>query len=134
MPRSASGGLSVAYRKEDAPMPRAKRRRVKGFGSVYKKWRTWSVSWIENGVRRYSHGYPTAEKAEEVRAGIALRLADGKGGLPRVPPEAKKSLSLLAKDWLERRETTHRSARHDRYRWKNHLEPALGHLRPDAVD
>jgi integrase len=92
------------------------------------------VSWIENGVRRYSHGYPTPGKAEEVRAGIALRLADGKGGLPEVPAAAKKSLSALAKDWLERREATHRSARHDGYRWKNHLEPTLGHLRPDALD
>jgi hypothetical protein len=31
-------------------MPRAKRRRVKGHGTVYRKGRTWSVSWIGNGV------------------------------------------------------------------------------------
>lgn len=64
-------------------MPRARRRRVKGHGSVYKKGRTWSVSWVEDGVRQYSHGYPTKELAEEVRANNAVNVAAGRGGIEK---------------------------------------------------
>src|SRR5581483_7933880 len=40
----------------------------------------------------------------------------------------------LAVDWLARRRRTHRDARNDANRWKNHLEPRLGRLRPAEVD
>lgn len=113
-------------------MPRARRRRVKGHGTVYRKGRTWSVSWVENGVRRYSHGYPTKDLAEEVRANNSLSVAAGRGGLKKKVKAG--SLSKLAKDWLERRQRTHRARRDDAHRWRNHLEPTLGHLDPDAVD
>lgn len=36
--------------------------------------------------------------------------------------------------WLARRRTTHRDARNDANRWKLHLAPALGRLRPAEVD
>jgi hypothetical protein len=56
-------------------MARTKRRRACGTGSVYQKNRLWSVSWVENGERRYSHGYLTKDMAEKVRANIALDRA-----------------------------------------------------------
>ena len=68
-------------------------------GSVYQKNRLWSVSWVENGERRYSHGYPTKDMAEKVRANIALDLAAGRGGLKR--PKDAKPLRGLAEAWLE---------------------------------
>ncbi|HKB75723.1 MAG TPA: hypothetical protein VKC58_03945, partial [Myxococcales bacterium] len=33
-----------------------------------------------------------------------------------------------------RRKLTHRAANCDRYRWKKHIEPHFGHLKPSAVD
>jgi integrase len=113
-------------------MARTKRRRARGTGSVYQKNRLWSVSWVENGERRYSHGYPTKDLAEKVRANIALDLAAGRGGLKR--PKDAKPLRELAEAWLERREATHRSHKDDRRRWTRHLEPEIGHMVPDAVD
>jgi integrase len=87
---------------------------------------------MEGGEKRYEHGFTSKDQAERVRALNAANLAAGRGGLPKKLP--KRSLKALAADWLERRDSTHRSARDDRHRWKNHLEPALGHLEPDAVD
>ena len=113
-------------------MARTKRRRARGTGSVYQKNRLWSVSWVEKGERRYSHGYPTKDLAEKVRANIALDLAAGRGGLKR--PKDAKPLRELAIAWLERREGTHRSHKDDRRRWARHLEPEIGHLVPEAVD
>jgi hypothetical protein len=37
------------------------------------------VSWVEGGVRRYSHGYPTKDLAEEVRANNAVNVATARG-------------------------------------------------------
>ena len=44
------------------------------------------------------------------------------------------ALSTLADDWLKRRERTHRAWRDDCNRWRKHLAPALGRLRPSEVD
>ena len=56
-----------------------KRRQARGTGSVYQKNRLWSVSWVENGERRYRHGCPTKDLAEKVRSNRALDLAAGRG-------------------------------------------------------
>jgi integrase len=39
-------------------------------------------------------------------------------------------LDELAAPWLERRVQTHRAADDDRLRWKNHLSPVFGRMRP----
>jgi integrase len=88
---------------------------------------------MESGERRYAHGFTSKDQADRVRALNATNLAAGRGGLPK-PSGPKKTLSELAEEWLVRRDATHRAARDDRYRWKNHLEPPLGDLEPDAVD
>lgn len=113
-------------------MARLKRRRARGTGSVYQKTRLWSVSWVESGQRRYSHGYPSKDAAEQVRANLALDLAAGRGGLRRT--KDAQPLRDLAEAWLERRKATHRSYKDDRRRWARHLDAEVGHLVPDAVD
>jgi integrase len=114
-------------------MPRVPRRRTRGTGTVYRRGRLWSVSWIEGGEKRYAHGFTSKDQAERVRALNAANLAAGHGGLPK-PKGPKKALSSLAEDWLARRDATHRAARDDRHRWSNHLEPLIGDMEPDAVD
>lgn len=44
------------------------------------------------------------------------------------------TLDELAKPWLERRAKTHRDAKAARSRWKLHLGPHFGRLRPHEVD
>jgi integrase len=44
------------------------------------------------------------------------------------------TLDELAAPWLERRRVTNSSGAEDAGRWRNHIAPTLGHLRPDEVD
>jgi integrase len=68
-----------------------------------------------------------------VLAKIVLDVAAGGAGIPRDRSDAP-NLEELVKPWLERRAKTHRATQDDRLRWKNHLKPAFGHLRPCEVD
>jgi len=43
------------------------------------------------------------------------------------------TLAELAEPWLKRREHTHRSWRDDASRWRCHLKPTMGRLRPSEV-
>lgn len=111
---------------------RRKTRRPYGGGTVYEKRPgAWVVAWREDGRRRYSKAFPTRELAEAVRAKLAVGLeADRIGAAPAaVPP-----LSVHGDAWIERRALTHRAWIDDRSRWKKHVRPALGHLRPAEVD
>jgi hypothetical protein len=80
-------------------MPRVPRRRARGSGTVYRKGRLWSVSWTENGERRYAHGFVSKDQAEKVRSLNAANLAAGRSGLPK-PKGPKSTLSKLAEEWL----------------------------------
>jgi integrase len=71
--------------------------------------------------------------ARRVLAKILADIAAGKAGLPVDPVDAP-TLEELAQPWLERRAKTHRDARGARSRWRLHLGPALGKLRPNEVD
>lgn len=115
-------------------MPRKARKRAHRQGTVYQRGpRNWGVSWREGGRRRYSGGYETREIAEQIRAKIVADIAAGRAGLPEEPKDAPM-LASLAADWIERRLKTHRAADTDRGRWKNHLGPCFGRLRPTEVD
>lgn len=111
------------------------RRRARGLGTIYQQpgRQTWSVSWTEAGERRYQHGLATKGLADRVRAQIALRLQAGQAALPP-DPKAAPTLRRLAEAWLERRKATHRSQRDDASRWRAHLAPVFGGLRPAEVD
>jgi integrase len=53
---------------------------------------------------------------------------------PRAEDEQSARLRVIARDWLETRRATHRSAIDDRCRWRVHLAPAFGDLEPSEVD
>ena len=115
-------------------MARQRRRRPHGMGSVYQRGpANWWIKWREGGRVRYSHGYATRELAERVRDKIIADLAAGRAGLPS-DEQTAPLLGDLATDWLVRRSATHRAARVDRGRWRNHLGPFFGSYRPNDVN
>ncbi|MEI7706535.1 MAG: site-specific integrase [Deltaproteobacteria bacterium] len=63
------------------------------------------------------------------RAEVILARTPGPVDPARVP-----TLAVLAEPWLARRKITHRAWREDGNRWRKHLQPAFGHLRPSELD
>lgn len=94
---------------------------------------SWGVRWRENGKRRYKGGLASRDLAERLLAKIMGELAHFRAGMP-ADPQGFPPLSEEVEDWLTRRELTHRAWDTDRSRWKNHLGPFFGHLRPAEVD
>ena len=90
------------------------------------------VRWRENGQRR-SKNFPSVTLAEAFRRGTIGDLARERAGMG---PDPRKfpALERLAKDWIARREHTHRSWVDDRGRWDNHLGPVFGRMRAAEVD
>lgn len=113
-------------------MPRKPKRRVWGSGSITQSGTRWAVRWRENGQRR-SKTFATKELAEQVLAKIVHDVAAGEVGLP-VKDRDVATLNELAKDWLDQRKASHRSWQDDDGRWKLHLGPRFGRLRPDEVE
>lgn len=114
-------------------MARPKKRRQWGKGSVYRTARGWGIRWREGGQRRRRAGFATKDDAERVLDAVLGRVALDDAGMP-AEPVLLPVLSSLAEDWLERRKLTHRAGAEDGYRWKRHLAPYFGHLRPDEID
>jgi site-specific recombinase XerC len=116
-------------------VPRRRRTRLpRGAGTVYEKRPgEWVLAWRENGRRHYSKSLPSRDLAERLRAKMAhdRRLL---GATLPLPSGAVPALATQGDLWLERRKKTHRSWRDDQSRWKKHVRPALGHLRPAEVD
>ena len=113
-------------------MPRKKRRRGKGLGTVYRRGQMWSIAWVINGAKLYEHGYPDEDTARRVLAVKIGDIAAGRGGLKK--PKPSGPLAGLVEEWLKVRRTTHRAADQDENRWNNHLAPFLGRYSPDDVD
>ena len=113
-------------------MPRKPRRRSWGAGTITTSGKRWGVRWYENGRRRFKT-YATRELAEQVLAKIVSEMAVDDAGLRRDYSESPK-LEALAKAWLERRLKTHRAAKDDGYRWKLHVGPVFGRMKPYEVD
>lgn len=112
-----------------------KQRRIWGSGTVWRRGNRWWIQWRESGRRR-AKSYASEELARRVLAKILADLAMGK---PSEPDETgdQPTMAELAKPWLEsrKRDTTgHRSAGDDASRWRTHLGPAFGKLRPAEVD
>jgi len=115
-------------------MARKKRKRPSGQGCVYQRgpgnfWIKWRVA----GRVCTKGGYPTEDEAKKM---LDVLTSDARAGRDRMPVELKTAPSLknLAKDWLDRREKTHRAWRDDRCRWRKHLEPFFGACKPTEVD
>jgi len=113
-------------------MPRKKRRRGKGLGTVYQRGQMWSIAWVVNGAKLYEHGYPDEDTARRVLAVKIGDIAAGRGGLKK--PKPSGPLAGLVEEWLKDRRTTHRAADQDENRWNNHLAPFLNRYSPDDVD
>jgi integrase len=115
-------------------MARSRRRRQWGAGEVNRpRGASWQVRWKENGQRRTKGGFATRDDAERVLAKILGDMAAGRAGLPP-DPRGIPTIAELAKDIIERRKLTHRAGAEDASRWKKHVEPHFGHLKPNAVD
>jgi integrase len=113
-------------------MPRKPRRRTWGTGSLAERDGRWWIRWRENG-RRMAKSFASKDLAEEVLAKITRDVAAGDAGL-RPDYRETPNLETLAKTWLERRQATHRSCRDDRSRWKTHLGPSFGRMKPHEVN
>jgi hypothetical protein len=109
-------------------------RRTRGTGEVYREsGRLWAFRWRENGKRRYSGGHPSKQIAERALAQVKAQVALERAHLP-FDPKGVPRLSVLADGFLERRKATHEAWAEDGYRWRKHIAPHFGHLRPDEVD
>jgi integrase len=115
-------------------MARQKKKRGHGQGGVYCKGPgRWWISWRENGVRKSAHGFRSKDEADQRLAKITLRVRAGQVGAPEHGDNVK--LSTLADAWLDRREKSGaRAIKQDRSRWRKHLGPFFGNMRPVDVD
>jgi integrase len=113
-------------------MARRKSKRPHGTGSKQtrgKGGRRTRLRWYDEHGRRHSKTVD-AELADKA---LVIRLGRAAAGEAETKPDPAlvPTLKTLAVTWLAER--TNRSASDDRSRWKNHLEPEMGHLRPDEV-
>lgn len=111
-----------------------KTRNPRGAGTVYEKRPgQWVVSWREGKRRFTSKAVPTRELAEKARARLAHDRALEIAGLP--PDETSiPSFGYLGDEWIARHKTLLRSSGDDASRWRCHVLPWFGRLRPAQVD
>lgn len=114
-------------------MARPRRRRQKGTGEVFRRPTGWAVRWREGGKRRFRAGFATREDAQKVLEKVLGEIAQGRAGMP---PNMRgvPTLAVLAAPFLERRKLTHRTSAEDFYRWRKHICPHFGHLKPLDVN
>lgn len=109
------------------------RRRPRGSGTIRRVGSSWAVITGPRARPKYEGGFRTKAEAENrltlLRA-EAMNQRLGVAADPRLTPP----LAELAKDWLQRRAETHAAGKEDASRWRKHLAPWFGHLRPGEVD
>ncbi len=113
-----------------------KRKRQYGSGAVVppsKPGGTWGIRIRIGKQREYKGGIPTRELAERTLAKWQADNASGELGLP-VVRDAGGTLGAYAVGFLARRSRTHVAHAEDASRWRKHMEPTFGHLRPSEVD
>ncbi len=107
------------------------RHRPRGSGSIRQEGDGWSLRIQSRGRIVYESGFRTRREAEDRAALLRAERIHKRLGVA-ADPKLVPTLGELAKPWLERRKLTHGAE--DGYRWRGHLAPSLGHLRPDEVD
>lgn len=105
-------------------MARKKHKRPHGTGSYTFRDGRHVVQWTENGKRR-TKSLPTEDEARQY-------LKEACAGLKKVQTVCTDNLGALAETWLAGRAEM-ASNYDDRNRWKNHLGPIFGTLKPGAV-
>ncbi|MEI6726162.1 MAG: tyrosine-type recombinase/integrase [Actinomycetes bacterium] len=109
-------------------------RRTWGRGSVRKELSgSWSIRWPEGKRRQYRGGFPSkalAQRALDVQLG---RLAYAHAGV-EADPVLTPTIGELSKVYLDRREVSHLAGKQDRQRWRIHVGPTFGRLRPQEVN
>ncbi len=109
-------------------------RRKKGSGQVLERHRgRWEIRWWEGGKRCSRGGFHDRKTAQRVLTKVLGEVVQQRAGMPP-DPRNFPPLSELAAAWLDRRDSSHRSADDDRCRWDKHLGPAFGGLRASEVD
>jgi integrase len=108
-------------------------RRPRGTGTIFREGPSWSVRYGPAAARRYETGFRTKAEAERRLALLRAESMQRRLG-PATDPLLSPTLKELAAPWLEGRETSHAAGAEDGSRWRKHLEPFVGHLRPDDVD
>jgi integrase len=102
-------------------------------GTIRKTGAGWALIYGPREAPVYEGGFRTKAEAEN-RATIlraeTMHKRLGVAADPRLTP----TLATVAGPWLERRKLTHKAALEDGSRWRKHLDPWFGHLRPDEVD
>lgn len=115
-------------------MARKPKKRPHGWGTVVQARNgTFRIRWRESGRRKVESGFKTRDLAEEA---LNKRITDSQSERAGrvVEREPAPPMGKLADDWIDRRKKTHRSAKEDEWRWKKHLLPSFGHLRPEEID
>lgn len=111
----------------------AKRRRSRRKGSVFQSSPgSWAIRWTEGTKRRSRAGFPDRDTAQRVLDKVVGELAQGRTGLPPNPSHVP-TLAVLGQPVIDRRKVTHRTGAEDAGRWKKHLVPHFGHLKPHDV-
>jgi integrase len=111
------------------------RRRPRGSGTIIEEGNgLFGIRYaVAHGRKAYETGFRTKREAENRLALIRAESMQRRHGIaadPRLAP----TLGTLATSWLERRAQTHAAGKEDGYRWKGHLAPHFGHLRPGELD
>lgn len=109
------------------------RRRPKGSGTILKSGREWAIRYGPRRASTYEGGFRSKLEAEQRLAMLRVEAMQNRLGVA-ADPRKVPTLGELAVDWLKRRKETHAAGAEDGSRWKRHLAPAVGHLRPDQVD
>lgn len=109
------------------------RRRPRGSGTIFREGPSWSIRYGPRVGRQYETGFRTKEEAERRLTLLRAEAMQRRLGVA-TDPKLVPTLAELAGPWLERRKLTHAAGAEDASRWRRHLAPMLGHLRPDEVD
>src|SRR5512133_3084563 len=109
------------------------RRRPRGSGTIRKEGSGWAIVYGPRSARQYEAGFRTRAEAER-RLVILRSEAMQKRLGTATDPRLELTLAELAAPWIERRRATQAAGGEDASRWRVHLAPVFGPMRPSQVD
>lgn len=109
------------------------RRRPKGSGTIRREGGGYSLRVGRGPAAIYESGFRSKAEAEARAAILRTEKIHRRLGVA-ADPRFIPTLGELAAPWLERRKLTHAAGAEDGSRWRKHLAPAFGELRPDQLD